>query len=153
MIETAWSNQVTVGTALTLDHQAKQLSAGTGDSYEQQFRLGVVADHDGYRMLLLDFNAAYPIVDPAYAAHYMRGFQKTVDGLPYKFEIMCKVSDFSAHHETGTLKDMFEWIQEQGRGKWSFRMKTDYRSRTYHFEFYFEDEMTGVWGRMQFHEG
>ena len=152
MIDTTWSNEVTVGTALTLGHLSTNLGVGAGNVYEQQFRLGVVADHDGYRLLLLDFNAAYPIVDPEYAAHYMRGFQKSIEGLPHKFETSCRIADFSAHHETGTLKEMFEWIQEQGRGKWSFRMQSDYRSRTYNFEFYFEDEMTGVWGRMQFND-
>lgn len=151
----SWSNEVTVCTVLvfgpTAQHHRNQRSAGVGD-FEQQFRLGVVADHDGYRMLLLDFNAAYPIVDPSYAEHYMRGFQKTTDGLPYKFSTSCKMIDFSDHHETGTLKEIFDWIQDQGRGKWSFRMNSEYDDRTYNFEFFFEDEMTGVWGRMHFSE-
>lgn len=123
---------------------------GVGNDYERMFRLGVVSVREMDRFLLLDLNAAYPIVDPEYAKEYFRGFQPTSEGLPFRHEVEIPSHQFSSHHETGTLKPIFDWIQEQGRGKWSFEHKMAATQQAHTFIFHFEDEMTGVWSKMAY---
>lgn len=133
---------------------ATHVGGGTGNDYERMFRLGVCSVNDNARFLLLDLNAAYPIVDQEYAKDYFRGFQKTPDGLNFKYEIEVSNRTFSDHHETGTLKPIFDWIQEQGRGKWSLEHVYAQKYFGNHtFTFHFEDEMTGVWSRMMASDG
>lgn len=100
--------------------------------------------------LLLDFNAAYLVHDSEYGSALMRGYTQDKDDLPFKTEMEIAARDFSAHHETGTLKDVFDWIVDQGRGRWAMDHSMDPVKRTHTFVFYFEDEMTGVWSKMQF---
>lgn len=124
---------------------------GVGNDYERMFRLGVVSIRERDRFLLLDLNAAYPIVDPDYAKEYFRGLQSTSEGLPFKHEVEIPDSQFNAHYEEGTLKPIFDWIQEQGRGAWSFDHKVTTSHPLIHtFTFHFEDEMTGVWSKMAY---